>query len=93
MLEEIDVSKFYTLEVYKTDRRARKGERLCFKQDYEVWDLSMFKHTVRHTWAGHRIVIQETYVTRRNLMTGAEFQERYDTPRSCSPASETYWSA
>jgi len=87
------VTKFYTLEVYKADRRTRKGERQVLKRDYEVDNLSMFKHTVKHTWPGHRIVIQETYVTRRNLMTGAEFQERYDTPRSCSPASETYWSA
>jgi len=25
-------------------------------------------------------------------MTGAEFQERYDTPYYCSPSSETYYS-
>jgi hypothetical protein len=34
----------------------------------------------------------ETYVTKQNLMGGTEFQERYDTPRYCSPSSETYWS-
>jgi len=31
-------------------------------------------------------------VTRKNLMTGAEYQERADTPLCCSPSSETYWS-
>lgn len=31
-------------------------------------------------------------VTRRNLMSGQEYQEAEDTPLSCSPASETYWS-
>ena len=31
-------------------------------------------------------------VTRVNLMTGKEYQEAEDTPLSCSPASETYWS-
>lgn len=31
-------------------------------------------------------------VTRVNNMTGAEFQERADTPYYCSPSSETYWS-
>jgi hypothetical protein len=31
-------------------------------------------------------------VTRRNLMSGKEYQEAEDTPLGCSPASETYWS-
>jgi hypothetical protein len=31
-------------------------------------------------------------VTRVNMMTGAEYQERADTPLCCSPSSETYWS-
>jgi len=31
-------------------------------------------------------------VTRKNLMTGAEYQEDVNTPLACSPASETYWS-
>lgn len=31
-------------------------------------------------------------VTRVNLMTGVEYEEKVGTPLSCSPASETYWS-
>jgi hypothetical protein len=31
-------------------------------------------------------------VTRRNAMSGKEFQEAEDTPYFCSPSSETYWS-
>ena len=31
-------------------------------------------------------------VTRKNLMTGLEYQESVNTPLCCSPASETYWS-
>lgn len=31
-------------------------------------------------------------VTRKNLMTGQEYQESVNTPLCCSPASETYWS-
>jgi len=31
-------------------------------------------------------------VTRKNLMTGLEYQEDINTPLCCSPASETYWS-
>ena len=31
-------------------------------------------------------------VTKINLMSGEEYQERADTPIYCSPSSETYWS-
>ena len=30
-------------------------------------------------------------VTRTNLMTGQEYQEDVNTPRSCSPSSELFW--
>lgn len=83
----------YTVEIYKADRRTKTGERLVLKQDYDTDNLSMLEHTVKHTWPGHRYVIHETYVTRRNAMTGQEYQERYDTPWFASPSSETYWSA
>ena len=85
----------YTVEVYKKDARTKKGERLVHKSDYDTDNLSMLEHTVKHTWrasAGFRYEIHETYVTKKNLMGGAEFQERYDTPYFCSPASESYWS-
>ena len=82
----------YTIEVFKADRRVKAGERRVFKGDYEVENLSMFEHTVKHTWIGHRVEIHKTMVVRKNAMTGKEFEERYDTPWSCSPASESYWS-
>ena len=85
----------YTVEIYKTDARTKKGERLVSKTDYEVSDKSMLEHTVKHTWRasqGYRYEIHQTYVTRTNLMGGKEYQERYDTPRYCSPSSEAYWS-
>ena len=34
----------------------------------------------------------ETRVRRRNLMTGVEFEQPINTPRSCDPSTETYWS-
>lgn len=35
----------------------------------------------------------ETVMVKRiNIMTGKVFEEAYDTPLCCSPASETYWS-
>ena len=85
----------FTVEVYKTDKRKKSGERQVLKQDYDTDNRSMLEHTVKHTWRasqGYRYEIHETYVTRKNLLTGKEFQEHYDTPYFCSPSSESYWS-
>ena len=85
----------YTVEIYKLDKRTKKGERLVSKTDYEVTEQSMLEHTVKHTYRasqGYRYEIHETMVTKRNLMGGGEFTEHYDTPYYCSPASESYWS-
>jgi len=85
----------YTVEIYKADKRKKSGERQVLKQDYDTTNLSMLEHSVKNTWLkrdGYRYEIHETFVTRKNLMGGAEFKERYDTPYYCSPSSETYWS-
>ena len=84
-----------TVEVYKKDARKKSGERLVLKQDHSVTERSMLEHTYKHTYRtsqGYRLEFHDTYVTRTNLMGGAEYQERYDTPRYCSPSSEAYWS-
>jgi hypothetical protein len=85
----------YTVEIYKKDKRTKVGERLISKKDYDTDNRSMLEHTVKNTYRvsqGFRYEIHETYVTRTNLMGGKEYQERYDTPRYCSPSSEAYWS-
>lgn len=85
----------YTVEVYKKDARTKKGERMVHKADHATDNRSMLEHSVKHTWLpsqGYRYEIHETYVTRKNMMSGAEFRERYDTPYYCSPSSESYWS-
>jgi hypothetical protein len=85
----------YTVEIYKTDKRTKSGERLAHKADYDTDNLGVLEHSVQHTWLkrdGYRYEIHETYVERKNMMTGKLYQERYDTPYSCSPSSESYWS-
>ena len=85
----------YTVIIYKADKRTKSGERQVLYKDYDTTDRSMLEHTVKHTWRasqGFRYEIHETYVVKRNLMGGAEFKERYDTPYYCSPSSESYWS-
>ena len=83
----------YTVEIYKTDKRTKAGERLVQKRDYATDNLSTLEHTVNSTMQkGERYEIHETYRTKKNMMNGQEFLERYDTPYYCSPSSETYWS-
>jgi len=91
----------YTVEVYKEDRRIRKDERfgrnkkglrfvkvVDLNTDYsKVWNVAESFRT-----EGFVVRVYETFVTRKNLVTGKEFQERYDTPYFCSPSSETYHS-
>jgi hypothetical protein len=85
----------YTVEVYKKDKRVKIGERLVRKTDHSSHDRNLLEHLYKTTYfpsEGYRFEIHETMVTRTNMMGGAEYQERYDTPRYCSPSSEAYWS-
>ena len=88
----------FTLEIYKMDRRTREGQRLVGKYDYDRADRAAMQREIAELYPTYRKIdgyifnIVETYVTRRNMMGGAEYQERYDTPWHCSPSSETYWS-
>ena len=86
----------YTVEVYKADKRTKAGERLVGKFDHKGSATKAdLKHLYETTWFakdGYRFEIHETWVTKKNLMGGKEFTERYDTPYFCSPASESYWS-
>ena len=83
----------YTLEIYKKDRRTKEGRRLYAKQDFAPSTkdyISAVADAKRKL--GFEVEVFETYVTKKNLIGGREFQERYDTPYYCSPSSESYWS-
>ena len=81
----------YTVEIYKIDKRHKEGKVLVEKKDHTDVSFAdmerMYPRRPRYI-----VMIHETYVTKKNLMGGAEFRERYDTPYYCSPASESYWS-
>ena len=92
----------YTIELYRADKRIKRDERwgrnkagLCFVEvkDFAPSTKSFINNLVAEYRAmGYVVKPFETYVTRRNLVGGKEFQERYDTPYFCSPSSESYWS-
>lgn len=88
----------YTLEVYVMDRRTKAGQRLQGKYDYKDVETKWMQEEMRELQSTlypqpkYRMELHETWVTRKNLMGGKEFKERYDTPYYCSPSSESYWS-
>jgi hypothetical protein len=88
----------FTLEIYKLDRRTKEGKRLVGKYDYDRKDRASMEREIAALYPtykakdGYEFNIVETFVTKKNMMTGKTFQERYDTPYYCSASSETYWS-
>lgn len=81
----------YTVEMYRIDRRTKEGKVLVYKQDYTNVDYAQMERMYPRR-PRYIVQIHETYVERRNLMSGDLVRERYDTPHCCSVASESYWS-
>ena len=92
----------YTVEVYKADRRIKKDARygkdkkgLRFVEAIDFAPSTRdYIRTVakRYQEDGYFAQVFETFVVKKNLLSGQEFAERYDTPYFCSPSSESYWS-
>ena len=61
-------------------RALRDGKIDGVRADYSIADSRTFHDSI------------EKEVERVNLMSGNKYMERVNTPISCSPASETYWS-
>ena len=84
----------YTAEVWKKNKRIKNGEKLIKEIDFvdqlkeSQKTLKKFVQKVFPKDDGYTVKIFETYVTRRNLMSGEEFQDRYNTPGFCSPSTE-----
>jgi hypothetical protein len=83
----------YTIEVYKRDGRVKSGER--FVESVDLGDITYGQAEaikLARERQGCRVELKETFVTRKCVMTGLDYLERYDTPYFCSRSSETYWS-
>jgi hypothetical protein len=89
----------HTMYIYKTDRRTKRGERLVSTTVWQNRDEAEMRREVRElqyelwpTRLGYRIEFVPTMKTVKNLMTGRDMEIPHDTPRSCDPSSELYWS-
>lgn len=89
----------HTIYIYKKDARKKSGERLVSTTVWQNRDAAEMKREVRElqyelypTSKGFRIEFVPTMKTVKNLMTGKEIEIPHDTPRSCDPSTELYWS-
>ena len=88
----------YTLYIYKRDQRYKAGERLFSTTVWPAMDRDGMNRTVVELYPlykateGWRMEFHPVTKTVRNLMTGVDVQIPADTPRSCDPSSELYWS-
>jgi len=88
----------YTMYIYKADRRTKTGERLFSTTVWKSRDEAGMRRECLELYdlypatKGWRFEYFPTMKTVKNLMTGEDVQIPHDTPWSCNPASETYWS-
>lgn len=88
----------YTMYIYKADKRTKSGERLVSTTVWRDRTAQAMDNEVRGlalpypAQQGYRFEYVPTMKTVRNLMSGVDIQIPHDTPRSCDPSSELYWS-
>jgi len=89
-MEKLD----YTIEVYKLDKRTKRGRKFVESVDL-VKTLDEVKEFIKVQYPSDKkfvVTIHETFVMRKNLMSGELYKERYNTPSYCSPSCASYWS-
>jgi len=88
----------YTLYIYKADKRTKTGERLFSTTVWAGRDEAGMQREVEELHLHHyprsqfRMEYCPSMKTVKNLMSGKDVQIAHDTPRSCDPSSELYWS-
>ena len=95
-MKESNMKQNWTMYIWKADRRCKTGERLF---STTVWqdrtDMGMINEVGylidMYPKAEFRIEVVPTTKTVKNLMTGELVEIAHDTPRSCDPSSELYW--
>lgn len=88
----------YTLNIYRYDRRCKTGERFLKSYEFDRKDDAAMQREVNALrGCGYfddmfRIEFAPKYITVKSLMSGEDVQIAANTPWSCRPDSESYWS-
>jgi len=98
-MKESNMRQNWTMYIWKLDRRTKTGERLFSTTVWQDRDAEGMDREVRelflsglYTVDQFRVEVVPTTKTVRNLMTGEQVEIPHDTPRSCDPSSELFWS-
>ena len=92
---------YVVYEVESTRRCRNPKTRKEFYSSERAAKAARTRLAKTRTYAGKELAVAETghydanialMVERVNLMSGKPYMESINTPLSCSPASETYWS-
>ena len=89
----------YAVNIYRIDRRCKTGERFVNSYDFDRKDDSAIEREIAelrrcgYPESQYRIEYAPKYITVKSLMSGQDVQIAADTPWSCRPDSESYWSA
>ena len=89
----------WIVTVWKRDRRTKTGERFVNRYPFRGMDrdtvereLLGLAQQLYPSKDGWRFEVTPATKVVKNLMTGKDVEIAYDTPRSCDPSSELYWS-
>jgi hypothetical protein len=88
----------FTMYIYKADKRTKTGERLFSTTVWADRDADTMRRECNELYnlypatKGWRFEYFPTMKRVTNLMSGVEIEIPHDTPRSCDPSSELYWS-
>lgn len=77
----------WAVKCFKSDKRTKAGEVLVDTLYMELDTKPVLKEP-----KGWRIEVVPATRTVISLMTGQPVEIAHDTPWSCNPASESYWS-
>lgn len=90
----------YRLNVYKTDRRSKTGEKLIKSQDYPNFsghammdEIFSLKQRMYRPADGYRLDFEPMTTTVKSLMNGQMVEIDYrDLNTANDPSTERYWS-
>jgi hypothetical protein len=78
---------------YQLDKRYKEGRRLVGRREVSE-ETYLYSKAIQEANPGGKYSLEWHPATKivTNLMTGKDIEIDYDTPRSCDPSSELYWS-
>lgn len=76
----------FTVTIFKKDARCKSGQKLVARKEVEEFNMDDYS-----AYDSKYFIDVQPFKKVRNLMTGEEITIPADTPHSCDPSTELYW--